>query len=118
MYFPFSSRKGFCRLFLLSLVDTQVVFLVLTEHRKLFHDFVGTDTVGCVRIPASFCGILGFRPSHGAISTIGLLPNSQSLDAIGIVKKNRDLSYVLICNVALLSRLLRDLLDFYADNSC
>ncbi|XP_012479999.1 outer envelope protein 64, mitochondrial [Gossypium raimondii] len=44
---------------------------------------LGTDTIGCVRVPASFCGILGFRPSHGAVSTIGVLPNSQSLDAIG-----------------------------------
>ncbi|XWS39736.1 hypothetical protein CRYUN_Cryun18bG0079800 [Craigia yunnanensis] len=44
---------------------------------------LGTDTIGCVRVPASSCGILGFRPSHGAISTIGLIPNSQSLDAIG-----------------------------------
>ncbi|KAK8364029.1 hypothetical protein V6Z12_A03G201800 [Gossypium hirsutum] len=44
---------------------------------------LGTDTIGCVRVPASFCGVLGFRPSHGAVSTIGVLPNSQSLDAIG-----------------------------------
>ncbi|XP_077251431.1 translocon at the outer membrane of chloroplasts 64-V [Tasmannia lanceolata] len=44
---------------------------------------LGTDTVGCVRIPASFCGILGFRPSHGAVSTVGLLSNSQSLDTVG-----------------------------------
>lgn len=44
---------------------------------------LGTDTTGCVRTPASFCGILGFRPSHGTISTIGVLPNSQSLDTIG-----------------------------------
>ncbi|GKV35397.1 hypothetical protein SLEP1_g43667 [Rubroshorea leprosula] len=44
---------------------------------------LGTDTVGCVRIPASFCGILGFRPSHGAVSTFGVLPNSQSLDTVG-----------------------------------
>lgn len=58
---------------------------MLSEHRRSFLDFVGTDTIGCVRIPASFCGILGFRPSHGAVSTIGLLPNSQSLDAIGII---------------------------------
>ncbi|XP_022744382.1 outer envelope protein 64, mitochondrial-like isoform X3 [Durio zibethinus] len=50
---------------------------------KLVDFALGTDTIGCVRIPASFCGILGFRPSHGAVSTIGLLPNSQSLDAIG-----------------------------------
>ncbi|XP_024019873.1 outer envelope protein 64, mitochondrial [Morus notabilis] len=44
---------------------------------------LGTDTTGCVRIPASFCGVIGFRPSHGAVSTIGVLPNSQSLDAVG-----------------------------------
>ncbi|KAL1289598.1 outer envelope protein 64, mitochondrial isoform X1 [Arachis ipaensis] len=44
---------------------------------------VGTDTTGCVRIPAAFCGILGFRPSHGAVTTIGVLPNAQSLDTIG-----------------------------------
>ncbi|KAA3463025.1 outer envelope protein 64, mitochondrial-like [Gossypium australe] len=50
-----------------------------------FVDFaLGTDTIGCIRLPASFCGILGFRPSHRAVSTIGLIPNSQSLDTIGI----------------------------------
>lgn len=44
---------------------------------------LGTDTVGCVRVPAAFCGILGFRPSHGLVSTVGVLPNSQSLDTVG-----------------------------------
>lgn len=44
---------------------------------------VGTDTVGCVRTPASFCGILGFRPSHGSVSSVGILANSQSLDTVG-----------------------------------
>lgn len=44
---------------------------------------LGTDTIGCIRIPASFCGIFGFRPSHGAVSMDGVLPNSQSLDTIG-----------------------------------
>ncbi|KAL9238352.1 hypothetical protein vseg_012784 [Gypsophila vaccaria] len=44
---------------------------------------LGIDTVGGVRIPAAFCGIFGFRPSHGALSMIGVLPNSQSLDTIG-----------------------------------
>lgn len=37
-----------------------------------------------MRIPASFCGVLGFRPSHAAVCSSGMLPNSQSLDAIGI----------------------------------
>ncbi|XP_054777787.1 outer envelope protein 64, mitochondrial isoform X1 [Prosopis cineraria] len=44
---------------------------------------IGTDTTGGVRIPASFCSILGFRPSHGAISTVGVLPHAQSLDTVG-----------------------------------
>ncbi|KAI8554853.1 hypothetical protein RHMOL_Rhmol05G0129200 [Rhododendron molle] len=49
-----------------------------------FVDFaLGTDTIGCVRTPASFCGILGCRPSHGVVATTGVLPNSQSLDTVG-----------------------------------
>ncbi|KAK8636561.1 hypothetical protein V6N13_124306 [Hibiscus sabdariffa] len=44
---------------------------------------LGTDTIGGIRVPAALCGILGFRPSHGSVSTIGLIPNSQSLDTIG-----------------------------------
>ncbi|KAJ6816007.1 outer envelope protein 64, mitochondrial [Iris pallida] len=43
----------------------------------------GTDTLGCVRVTSSYCGIYGFRPSHGAVSTIGTLANSQSLDTVG-----------------------------------
>lgn len=45
---------------------------------------LGTDTTGDLRIPASFCGVLCFRPSHGVVSTLGTLPNSHSLDTIGI----------------------------------
>lgn len=49
-----------------------------------FVDFaLGTDSVGGVRTPASFCGIFGFRPSHGSISTTGVVANSQSLDTVG-----------------------------------
>ncbi|CAH9084688.1 unnamed protein product [Cuscuta epithymum] len=44
---------------------------------------LATDTTGCIRVPASFCGVLGFRSSHGIVSTIGILPVSQSLDSIG-----------------------------------
>lgn len=50
---------------------------------EFVHKCVGTDTVGCVRTPASLCGILGFRPSHGSVSSVGVLPNSQSLDTVG-----------------------------------
>lgn len=48
------------------------------------YGFIGTDTIGGMRIPASFCGIFGFKPSHGTISNIGVLTNSQSLDTIGM----------------------------------
>lgn len=44
----------------------------------------GTDIVGDVRIPAAYCGIFGYRPSHGAVSSIGVLSNCQSLETAGI----------------------------------
>lgn len=34
-------------------------------------------------MPASYCGILGFRPSHGAISVEGVTPMAQSFDTVG-----------------------------------
>lgn len=61
-----------------------MLFFLLTNLG--YYKFVGTDTIGGVRIPASFCGILGYRPSHGTVSTIGVLPNSQSLDTVGTMK--------------------------------
>ena len=44
---------------------------------------LGTDTAGSCRAPASFCGIFGFRPSHGAVSSNGVVPLAPSLDTIG-----------------------------------
>jgi hypothetical protein len=44
----------------------------------------GVDTSGGVRVPAGFCGILGFRPSHGAVSHVGIIPVSTSLDTVGM----------------------------------
>lgn len=43
----------------------------------------GTDTGGSVRVPASYCGIFGFRPSHGIVSTSGVIPMAQSFDTVG-----------------------------------
>lgn len=48
-----------------------------------FLHFAGTDTGGSVRVPASYCGIFGFRPSHDVISTSGVIPMAQSFDTIG-----------------------------------
>uniref|UniRef100_M1AFY4 Amidase domain-containing protein n=1 Tax=Solanum tuberosum TaxID=4113 RepID=M1AFY4_SOLTU len=55
---------------------------------------LGTDTTGCIRVPVAFCGVFGFRPSHGAVSTIGVLPVSQSLDSIGIKYGSRFLYFL------------------------
>jgi amidase len=44
---------------------------------------LGTDTGGSVRVPASFLGIFGFRPTHGAVSVDGVIPFSPSYDTVG-----------------------------------
>jgi amidase len=44
---------------------------------------VGSDTGGSVRLPASFCGILGMRPSHGRIPLDGVCPLAPSFDTCG-----------------------------------
>jgi aspartyl-tRNA(Asn)/glutamyl-tRNA(Gln) amidotransferase subunit A len=43
----------------------------------------GTDTGGSIRVPASFCGIVGFKPTFGKISTAGVLPLGITQDTVG-----------------------------------
>ncbi|MGH6954318.1 MAG: amidase [Alphaproteobacteria bacterium] len=44
---------------------------------------LGTDCGGSVRLPASLCGCLGFRPTHGRISLEGIIPLAPSFDTVG-----------------------------------
>lgn len=52
---------------------------------------LGTDTAGSVRIPASYCGIFGLRPTHGRISAEGVLPLSPSYDTVGWFARDADM---------------------------
>ncbi len=49
---------------------------------------LATDTGGSIRVPASLCGIFGFKPTFNSISTNGVYKLSPSLDHIGIMAKN------------------------------
>lgn len=44
---------------------------------------LGTDTAGSVRMPAALCGLTGFKPTYGLVSTKGVLPLAWSLDHVG-----------------------------------
>lgn len=44
---------------------------------------LGTDTAGSIRIPACYCGIVGFKPTYGRVSNRGVIPLSWTLDHVG-----------------------------------
>lgn len=67
---------------------------------------LGTDTSGSVRVPASNCGIYGIRPTHGRISTKGVVPLAPSYDTVGWFARSAEM--LARCGTVLLNEQLPD----------
>ncbi len=46
---------------------------------------LGSQTIGSVIRPAAFCGVVGYKPSYGRISTAGMIPLAESFDTVGLL---------------------------------
>lgn len=51
---------------------------------------VGSDSLGSIRIPASYCGVYALKPTHGEISARGLVPAARRLDAVGLLARSAE----------------------------
>jgi Asp-tRNA(Asn)/Glu-tRNA(Gln) amidotransferase A subunit family amidase len=60
---------------------------------------LGTQTIGSTIRPAAFCGIVGFKPSYGRVSTMGMVPCAPSLDTVGFFTQD-------VAGIALMAPLL------------
>ena len=63
---------------------------------------IGTDTGGSIRVPSSYCGLYGLRPTHHAVSIDGVIPLAPSFDTIGWMSTSsrilKEVGDVLLCD--------------------
>lgn len=62
---------------------------------------LGTDTGGSIRLPAAYCGVVGYKPSYGMLSRFGVVPYANSLDTVGLLARDVDVIEDLMFSTAL-----------------
>jgi aspartyl-tRNA(Asn)/glutamyl-tRNA(Gln) amidotransferase subunit A len=61
---------------------------------------LGTDTAGSIRIPASYCGVVGFKPTYGRVSNRGVVPESWTLDHVGPICRSVEDAALMLAVIA------------------